>query len=99
MPTDPPPDPVAIEATILDLVRSRAPGKTICPSEAARRLAANAPARDPDPAAWRALVPAVREAAAGLRAQGLIDVTQRGRAVDPLAATGPIRLGLPLTGD
>jgi len=81
-------DPAAV---ILDLARARGPGKTVCPSEAARRLAAG----DPDPAAWRALMPAVRAAAARLQARGLIAVTQRGRAVDSLAAKGPIRLGLP----
>jgi hypothetical protein len=85
-------DPAAV---ILDLVRARGPGKTICPSEAARRLAANAPTSDPDPEAWRALMPAVRAAAARLRDQGLIVVTQRGRPVDPLGTKGPIRLGPP----
>jgi hypothetical protein len=84
------PDSATIAAAILDLVHDRGPGKTICPSEAARRL---------DPEAWRALMPAVREAAASLQAQGLIAVTQRGRPVDPLAAKGPIRLGLPPVGD
>jgi len=64
---------------------------TICPSEAARRLATG----DPDPDAWRALMPAVREAAGRLRDQGLIVVTQRGRSVEPRGAKGPIRLGWP----
>ncbi len=86
MPPEAPLDPATIEATILDLVQSRGPGKTICPSEAARRL---------DPETWRVLMPAVRAAAASLHAQGRIVVTQRSRPVDPLAATGPIRLGLP----
>lgn len=86
MPTDPPPDSAAIAAAILDLARARGPGKTVCPSEAARRL---------DPDAWRALMPTVRVAAARLQDQGLIVVTQRGRVVDPLDARGPIRLGLP----
>ena len=89
--TDPPPDSTTIAAVILDLVRARGPGKTICPSEAARRLAAG----DPDPDAWRDLMPAVRAAAARLRDQGLIAVTQRGRPVDPLSTKGPIRLGPP----
>ncbi len=94
MPTDPP-DPASIAAVILDLVRARGLGKTICPSEAARRLAAG----DPDTNAWRVLMPAVRAAAGQLRGQGLIVVTQRGRAVDPLDVKGPIRLGLPPEGD
>jgi hypothetical protein len=90
MPTDSPPDPATIATVILDLVRARGPDKTICPSEAARRL---------DPDAWRALMPAVREAAATLQDQGRIAVTRRGRPVDPLAAKGPIRLGPPMQGD
>jgi hypothetical protein len=80
------PDPASIEAVILDLVRARGPGKTICPSEAARRL---------DPEAWRALMPAVREAAARLRDRGLVATTQHGRPVDPRTVRGPIRLVLP----
>jgi hypothetical protein len=84
VPTDS--DPATIAAAILDLAHARGPGKTICPSEAARRL---------DPDAWRALMPAVREAAARLQDQGRITVTQRGRPVDPRTAKGPIRLGLP----
>jgi hypothetical protein len=90
VPSKAPPDPATIAAAILDLVQSRSPGKTICPSEVARRLA---------PTAWRALMPAVRAAAARLQNQGLIIVTQRGRPVDPLAAKGPIRLGLSPPGD
>lgn len=90
MPTDPPPGPATIAAVILDLVRSRGAGKTVCPSEVARRL---------DPDAWRARMPAVRTAAARLREAGLLVVTQRGRPVDPLAAKGPIRLGLPPPAD
>lgn len=89
MPADPP-DPATIAAVILDLVRARGPGKTICPSEAARRL---------DPTAWRALMPSVREVAARLHDQGRIAVTQRGQPIDPLVAKGPIRLGLPMPGD
>ena len=88
--TSDPSDPATIEAAILDLVRARGVGKNICLSEAARRLATD---RNFD--AWRALMPAVRAAAARLREAGLLAVTQRGRPVDPLAAKGPIRLGLP----
>jgi hypothetical protein len=84
--TEPPRDPAAIAAVILDLVQARGTGKTICSSEAARRL---------DPDAWRALMPAVRKAAACLHGAGRIVVTQRGRPVDPLVASGPIRLGPP----
>ena len=72
----------AIEAEILRAVAARGPGKSICPSEVARALAAD----------WRKLMPAVRAAAARLAARGALRVTQKGADVDPLAARGPIRL-------
>ena len=73
------------EAAILALALARGAGRTLCPSEAARALAED----------WRPLMPLVRQAAGALAAQGAIAVTQRGAPVDPLAARGPIRLGLP----
>ena len=39
----------------------------------------------------------VREAARRLAAQGAIEITQRGAAVDPLSFRGPIRLRLRAT--
>ena len=74
-----------IEAEILHKVTVRGAGKTICPSEVARALAQD----------WRGLMPQVREVAAGMAARGEIAVTQKGAPVDAVAATGPIRLGLP----
>jgi len=70
---------------ILELLRERDPGKTICPSEAARRL---------DGERFRELMPTVRAEAARLVDEGLIDVTQRGEVVDPHTARGAIRLRL-----
>jgi hypothetical protein len=78
-----------IEAKIAELAAARGPGKTICPSDVARALAGD------DPARYRPLMPDVREAAAGLADRGELAVTQRGEPVDPLAARGPIRIGLP----
>jgi len=40
-------------------------------------------------------MPKVREVAARLQRDGLIHVTQGGRAVDALTARGPIRLSRP----
>jgi len=82
-------DPVRTDAerAILDLLAQRDPGKTICPSEAARALGGDD--------GFRPLMGLVREAAGALRDRGEIAVTQRGRAVDPATATGPIRLGRP----
>lgn len=86
MTTRPDPDAAEIEAAILDLLAARAPGRSICPSEAARRL---------DPTAWRALMAAVRATARRMRDEGRLEITQKGVAVDPAAARGPIRLRLP----
>ena len=74
-----------IAATILALAAARGPGRTICPSEAARALSED----------WRPLMPEVRRVAAELASDGRLSVIQRGRAVDPRTARGPIRLGLP----
>lgn len=84
------PAPAEIAAAILAGVARRRPGATLCPSEVARALAG----QDGD---WRALMPAVRDAAALLLADGRIAVTQRGRAVAADIA-GPIRLGRPPAG-
>ena len=73
---------------LLGLLARRRPGATICPSEAARALAGD------DPAAWRPLMPAVREAAAALADEGRVEVTQRGVVVDGRTARGPVRVRL-----
>jgi hypothetical protein len=85
MPDPPQTDPDRIRATILALLEQRDPGKTICPSDAARALAGDR---------FRPLMAPVRDAAAVLVDEGVIDVTQRGEPVDPRTARGPIRLRL-----
>jgi hypothetical protein len=70
---------------ILDLLAQRDAGKTICPSDAARKL---------DPESFRELMPTVRDAARGLVSEGRIEVTQKGKPVDLDTAHGPIRLRL-----
>ncbi|MEM9809839.1 MAG: DUF3253 domain-containing protein [Pseudomonadota bacterium] len=71
---------------ILSLLYERAAGKTICPSEAARRLAG---AGD-----WRALMTDIRTAGRALADEGVLVVRQGGETVDPRTARGPIRYGL-----
>jgi hypothetical protein len=78
------PDRASAERAILDLLEARAPGRTICPSEAARVLGGDD--------GFREHMPLVRKAAAALRDRGLVEVTQRGEPVDPASARGPIRL-------
>ena len=73
-----------LERTILALLDARQPGATICPSEVARHLR-------PD-GEWRELMEPVRCAARRLCARGGLEITQRGRVVDPTTVRGPIRL-------
>lgn len=88
-----PVDAPRIEQAILALLGERMPGKTICPSEVARALAGNN--NDNGEAQWRALMPAVREAAERLATAGKLQVTQRGKPVSATQARGPVRLGHP----
>jgi hypothetical protein len=75
-----------VEEVILELLAERAADASICPSEAARRLAVGDD--------WRPLMEPVRMAARRLQRAGRIDITQQGRPVDPDTAKGPIRLRL-----
>lgn len=75
-----------LEAAVLELLARRAPGATICPSEAARHVGGD------DEAAWRELMEPARRAAARLVAAGRIEVTQGGEVVDLATARGPVRL-------
>lgn len=75
----------ALEAAILDLLAARNDSATICPSEAARRV---------NPQDWRTLMEPARRAARRLVAADRLDITQKGRVVDPSTAKGPIRLRL-----
>jgi hypothetical protein len=75
------------ESVIFELLASRDPGKTICPSEAARVL---------DPEGWRRLMPQVRSVAVGLARQGRLEITRHGKRADPDAFKGVYRLRLPV---
>ena len=72
--------------TLLTLLRSRAEGATVCPSEVARAIA---------PADWRPLMPRVRAVAAMLAAAGEVELRQRGQVIDPCSEVrGPLRISL-----
>jgi hypothetical protein len=73
-----------LEQAILDLLDERSRRATICPSEAARRVAAGGD--------WQALMDEARAAAGRLVALGKIEATQNGSRVDLSSARGPIRL-------
>jgi len=79
----------ALAEAIVELLGMRRPGATICPSEAARNVGGNE---------WRVLMEPARRAARRLVAEGVVDVTQGGRIVDPSTAKGPIRLRLRRSG-
>ncbi len=70
-----------LRTVILDLALQRGKGRSLCPSEVAKAVAAD----------WRPLMPKVRAAAASMPE---IMATQSGVEVDPLTARGPIRLRL-----
>jgi hypothetical protein len=72
-----------LERTILDLLGARAGAATICPSAAARAVGGDG---------WRELMEPARAAARRLVAAGSVEITQRGRVVDPSTARGPVRI-------
>ena len=79
----------AIVETILALVAERGPGKTICPSEAARALGG------PHPDGWSPLMPRIRRAAVALMRDGRLAIRRKGRVVeDPDDFRGVYRIGL-----
>lgn len=73
----------ALEAAILELLDRRPNGASICPSEAARAV---------NPDDWRSLMEPARRAARRLVARELVNITQKGRPVDPSMFKGPIRI-------
>ena len=76
-------DDAAIASTLRALLDARA--GSICPSDVARALTS-------DEKAWRALMPRIREVAAALAADGLLQATRGNAVVDATSAGGPIRL-------
>ena len=74
-----------LESVTLELLAKRGPGKSICPSEAARAVF---------PDDWREHMEDARMAGRRLVDQGKVQITQGGQVVDPSTAKGPIRLTL-----
>lgn len=74
-----------LEQATLALLHGRAAHGSICPSEAARMVFGQE---------WEPEMERARQAARRLVARGLVEITQRGRVVDPDAARGPIRVRL-----
>lgn len=85
------PSDVALEDAIRDLLAARAGSGTVCPSEAARRVA-TLDGRAGVKEGWKALMEPARRAARRLVARGEVEIVQAGRVVDPSTAKGPIRI-------
>ncbi len=71
-----------LEQAIMGLLSARAGDASICPSEAARLVSAD----------WEPLMEPARRAARRLVAAGEVEITQKGRVVDPSSVKGPIRI-------
>ncbi len=61
-------------------------GKSIEPAEVAKEL---------QPEQWQRMLPKVKAVALGLMREGRLTITKKGKAVDPSAVKGVIRLRLP----
>jgi Protein of unknown function (DUF3253) len=83
-------DPLA--QTILALCATLAPGKSICPTDAAKAFAR---AREEDELAWRGHLSQVRARAVALARAGRLVITRKGKPVDPDDFRGVYRIGLP----
>jgi hypothetical protein len=83
------PSPQDLADTILALTADRGAGKTICPSDAARKLGG------PHPDGWGPLMIPIRRAAVALAREGRIVIYRKGKPVDPDDFKGVYRIGLP----
>lgn len=87
-----PPKPVArtrrIEAAVRALLRSRGPGRSICPSDVARLVGGTT---------WRTLLPVVRERAVKMTERGELEILRRGRVVKRRRTEGVLRYRLTRT--
>ena len=83
-------DPNELRATILALAATRGPGKTICPSEAARALAGS------DEKVWRRLMKPIRAEVVRMAEAGLVEIRRKGRAVNPRDFKGIYRIAIAL---
>ncbi|MEM6910706.1 MAG: DUF3253 domain-containing protein [Verrucomicrobiota bacterium] len=72
------------KAAIRETLAGRAPGKSICPSEAAKHLQRER---------WRERMEVVRTAARELAEEGVLEITQKGQVLSSSQPfRGPIRL-------
>jgi hypothetical protein len=74
-----------IDAALRALLRSRDPGRSICPSDVARIVGGTA---------WRQLLPLVRDRAVKMAEVGDLEILRRGRVVTRNASEGVLRYRL-----
>jgi hypothetical protein len=72
-----------LERSILDLLKQRPRGASICPSEVAKKVGGDD---------WRPLMERTRRAARRLVNDGRVVITQKGCVIDASQARGPIRI-------
>ncbi|MAW85721.1 MAG: hypothetical protein CMJ42_04230 [Phyllobacteriaceae bacterium] len=78
-----------LRQTIMSLAAARGPGKSICPSEAARAIAG------PDEKQWRLMMKPLRAEAVNMAMEGHIVILRKGKPVDPGDFKGVYRIALP----
>lgn len=88
----PPHSPPVLDALIVELCARTPPGRTICPTDAAKAFAET---RGEDELGWRSHLSEVRRAAVRLALEGKIVITRKGKIVDPSDFRGVYRLGAP----
>ncbi len=75
-----------IEAAIFEKLAKLDPGKSIEPADVAKAM---------QPEQWQRMLPKVKAVALGLMRQGRLTITKKGKAIDPNAMKGVVRLRLP----
>lgn len=78
-----------IDAAVRALLRSRQPGRSICPSEVARIVGG---------AIWRTLLPVVRDRAVRMSKRGELEILRRGRVAKMTPTEGVLRYRLTASG-
>lgn len=81
-----------LDALIIGLCAHMPPGRTICPTEAAKAFAES---RGENELGWRSHLSEVRRVAVRLALEGRLVITRKGKIVDPNDFRGVYRLGTP----
>jgi hypothetical protein len=85
LPSQPRATSTRIDAALRALLRSRAPRRSVCPSDIARIVGG---------AGWRTLLPLVRDRAVRMAGAGELEILRRGRLVKKNATQGVLRYRL-----